>query len=249
MGATAASWKTNSALIWAESRTDVQSVTSSSHRGPLVTSASTPRQHPPDHTSLQILLDCCCFSLLQIPVIFFRSTEKPWRASLCRSTSMSGLTWYLATNREAVKLWQLTMVKHLLLSNSCLLNMDKITPVSLSFSVSPSDVWRWRRLWQVWEKIHRAFIPIFFSSASHQIFMFHLSTKHREPRRADRHADADPGVRSDANTAVYQPSPPADHAAVPQHYSKPQHQLTCQWAVSRYRTEPLFWESWSYSIL
>lgn len=47
----------------------------------------------------------------QTAVIFYKSTRQHWRVSMCRSTFMSGLTWCLALNREAVKLSQPIMVK------------------------------------------------------------------------------------------------------------------------------------------
>lgn len=178
----------------------------------------------------------CCF-FLQIPVIFFKSTKPPWRVSMCPNTFMSGLTWCLASSRGAVKLWRLTTVTWptATLSTRGAKTCQRLIFISsFSFlSVSPTDLWGRDRLWQVQKRKSNENISKCSSRLVGLTFPLCLFGKHWGHRSENRHADTDPGVWPDAQTAVHQPSPSEDHPEVSEHYAKLEHQLSRRWAISR----------------
>ena len=173
-------------------------------------------------------------------VISSRSTGRHWRVSTCPSSFTSGLTWCLASDREAAKLWQLTMVQYCSQQISSTSATHQNSHLSHSLSVfhpltyeGGIDCDRYQR-----KSLKSFYTNSFFSIIWPNFSLWHLSAKHPGPRREDRHADTDPGVRSDAHAAVQQPPPSEDHATVSQHHPELQHQLPSQWAVSMWVTQP-----------
>lgn len=152
---------------------------------------------------------------------------------------MSGSTWCSDTNRKAARPWRPTTVEHIeqwasrhdsprdlskLKTNSLLSGCSAVFhPLTYEGGMDCDRYLQWSPSW----------FPFLLNFLTQFDFPNQpLTPKHQGSRWANRHVDTDPGVWPDAQTAVQQPSPSEDHAAL-SNQPQPQHQLEHRRTVSR----------------
>lgn len=169
-------------------------------------------------------------------VIFLKSRRWLWRASTYQNTFMNGLTWCLASNRKAVKLWQLRMVPE-----PQFLACFQLKLLNIKFNLLSCFVLVFHPLTyeggidcdRCERKSDQNYSFFQINLLDYHFYQFFLcpSWKHRGHRSENSDADADPGVRPDAQTALHQPTPSEDHTQASEYYPELKHQLHRQWAV------------------